>query len=697
MNETKIENIALEKIRPSKTNPRTHFDEKALLELTDSVRVHGILQPLVARPDWCMGKSAEEIAQVNGDAPAAQFFEIVAGERRYRAALTAKVSPVPLSVRLLSDQAALEIQLIENLQREDLDPFEEAAGYRKLLDLRDAGGKAVHNIETIHDRTGKSRSRIYDRLKLLNAPKRMREAVRGGLSVVIGEKVGAIPTKEMRDAATAEILKPTDPQYGVGPMTVRQAFDFIETNFMRQLSSAVFDRANETLVPVMEDDETGARLGGGSCGNCPRRTGNMPALTGTKRPDVCTNPQCFAQKTDAHFARLKESAAASGKKILSSEEAANLFEDDNSLWFDSPYVLMSERPDKQELRADFEGKLPTWAKLLEAAGSKPEIVLAPTPKGRLVEMVDRSLAIEAVNLAAKQKGAKSIFDKTSSKPGSPAAASSSSASSAAIAASSDAARKQREEAKTVFQITLASLSAVIAAIDDKGPVKGFWDALIEASITHAGHDGCWLICKVHGLDPKAKNKTNDLEGVQGAALEYGLTLPDEKLKLGYLVELLLSQRVKFSNAYRAGLAEVESFQAFVKLYKVDLAAVEKKVRAEAKESGKKKEAPKPNGTNGTDRSNESKPSKPVAHDWEKVTDNKYRCKGCGGAAVKHEGKILEEKAVRGKPCSQSEARRKAKKRKVGLSAAGRRRLGAAMKNRWAARQRVMAKKGGGKK
>jgi ParB/RepB/Spo0J family partition protein len=696
MNDTKNEDMALEKIRPSKTNPRTHFDVNALDELTDSVRKHGILQALVVRPDWCVGKSAEEIAKVNGNAPTPAFHEIVAGERRYRAATTAKVDPVPVSVRLLSDQEALEEQLVENLQREDLDAFEEASGYRKLLDLKDSAGKAVHNIETIHDRTGKSRSRIYDRLKLLNAPKRMRDAVRGGLSVVIAEKVGALPTKEMRDAATAEILKPTDPSYGVGPMTVRQALEFIESNFMRQLSSAVFDQGDATLVPPLQDEQTGERMGGGICRDCPKRTGNMPALKGTKRPDVCTNTHCFALKTDAHFVRLRESAVASGKKVLKSEEAAKLFEDDDTLWFDSPWVLMSERPDIQEVNAQHAGKIPTWAKLLEVLESKPETVLAPTPSGKLAELVDRHLAIEAVNLAAKQKGEKSIFDKTSSST----SASSGSASSAGTVTVSDAEKKKREEAKIVFQVTLASFSALIAAIDDKGTVRGFWDELIRASITHAGHDGCWLICKVHGLDPKAKNKTNDLEGVEGAALEYGLTLPDEKLKLGYLVELLLSQRVKFANAaYTQGLKAVESFQAFVKLYKVDLDAVEKRIRAEANEDGKKgKTTQRPTPNAEIKKAAKQATPKATAHDWEKIADNKYRCKGCGAAAVKHDGKMLEEKAVRGKPCSKSEATAKTKKpaRRPGLTASGRARLNKAMKDRWAARRKA-AKKGGARK
>lgn len=601
MIETKIENVSLDKIRPSKTNPRKHFNEQSLAELIESVSAHGIIQPLVVRPDWCMGKSAEEISKVNGQAPEPQFFEIVAGERRYRAAAKAKLETAPLSIRNFSDQEALEIQLIENLQRDDLDPFDEAAGYQELLNFRTSDGKAVHTVDTIHKRVGKKRSRIYQRLKLLKVPSAIRDAVRGGLSVRIGEMVGALATKQMRAAAAAEVLKPTDPRYGVGPLTVLQAEDLIERNFSRSLSGADFDQKDPLLVPVIQDEGTGERIGGGACSDCPRRTGNMEELIGkTKRPDVCTNPQCFARKNDAHFANLQKDAVAQGKKILTDAEGAQVFdqvERDGSLYFDSPYVKLSDQPDRNDVRSDFAGKPPSWKKLIGDVDAKPQIYVARDPRGRIVELVERTLAIEAVNLAAKEKSQRSIFDK-SPPPGSASGNSRRSTSPSSSAASSSGGseepawkeqdRKNREIAKENFQVTLASVSAVIAAIDDKGLQKGFWDALIKASITHAGHDGCWLICKRHGLDSKVGKRVEGFasEGVEGAALEYGLTLPDEAMKIGYVVELLVSQRVKFSQQL-GGLKRVGSFNAFATLYGVDLAKVEKDVRAGLKKDGTK--------------------------------------------------------------------------------------------------------------
>jgi hypothetical protein len=640
----------------------------------------------------------------------------------------------------------------------------------------------------------------------------------------MGELVGSIPVPALRAMAASEILKPV---YQEMPLNRRQAEEHVREKYRRPLSGAQFDQADATLVPVMNDEATGERIGGGACNDCPMRSGNRPELAGDglKRGDVCLNPKCFAAKSTAHFNRLQESAAAEGKRILTSDEAAATFDEDGSLPFDSDYVLLSKQPDKQEVRSDFTGKLPSWKKLLENVEAKPQIVVARDPKGRVVELVVRRLAIEAINLAAKQKGETSLFESAGARP-----ASSSKASGDEEETSWQRQdRKNREISKLNFQITLAAMSALVGAIDAKGAVKGFWNALIEASITHAGHDGCWLICKRLGLDPKAENGHTTLEGVQGAALEYGLTLPNEELKLGYVVELLLSQRVKFSNSMHSGitLRSEGSFMAFAKLYKIDLGEIEKRVAAEAKEKKKAKgknakKLPKPETpakpalvnptprqledacsvaeiTHGTlhrivkiekkdyavssitfapdsppsfglvevipagefigktrthdepsiggrhyyfgmlvkhggkdfvlgksreysigkKRKTARKAPKPkegsaaglqtsvsdvaaAEHVFKKVVGNKWRCVGCGAAAVKHQGKLIVAKDFRGKPCSMSEAKSKGhkskkvkvatSKKKHGLTAAGRKKLAAAMKARWAARRKVSKSK-----
>ncbi len=649
MKETKIQYIGLDKIRPSKTNPRKHFDESYIAEQGD----HAVIG--------------------NGEV---KFYEIVAGECRFRGAEKAGIGEVPTIIRLLSDTETLEIQLIENLQRSDLTALEEAEAYLRLID------EMGYTVDLIHEKTGKARATIYGKLKMLRAPKILLAALEKG---IIGERfcelVGRIPVPEMRERAAREILKPA---FQEDPLNYRKASAHVSENYMRALSGAQFDQNDAGLVPPIEDEETGERIGGGACSDCPMKTGNRPELFGgpsgtgdpsraggIKRPDICANPKCFNRKTDAHFALLQKTAAAEGKKILRAEESAEIFEDDNHLWFDSPYVKLSEKPDPREVRSDFVGRMPHWKTLLENVEAKPQIVIAKAPRGNIVELVDRNLAIEAVNLAAKQKGERSLFDLSTSRAGSGSAGSSDTS-----ATYQEGERKKREAAKLNFKITLAVMTELMGAIDKKGVVKGFWDALIEASITHAGHDGAWLICKRLGLDPRKASPRGvvEREGVEGAVLEYGLSLPDGSwplplygtevaaTKLGFIVELLLSQRVKFSQN-SGGLKQVAPLKSFLDLYKVDLAEIERRVKAEQRDvaSGKKKknlsggvESRHAHNLSLVDGSGSSAP--PAQHKFQQLADNKYRCKRCAAFAVKHEGKFVLAKEFRGKPCIGTEER-----------------------------------------
>jgi ParB family chromosome partitioning protein len=150
-----VREVAIELIRPGAVQPRRHFDEAELEALAQSVREKGVLQPLLVRPV--------------DEAEAA--FELIAGERRWRAAQRAGLHQVPVLVRALSDREALEIALIENLQREDLTSLEEAEAYRRLT--QEFGRTQANVAEAL----GKSRSHVANTLRLLGLP----EAVRGHL------------------------------------------------------------------------------------------------------------------------------------------------------------------------------------------------------------------------------------------------------------------------------------------------------------------------------------------------------------------------------------------------------------------------------------------------------------------------------------------------------------------------------------
>jgi ParB family chromosome partitioning protein len=150
--------VAIDQVRPSDLNPRTDFNEAELEELASSIREKGLVQPLIVRP----GKGPEG------------GFEIVAGERRWRAAQLAGHHTIPVIVRDLVDQEVLELAIIENVQRTDLNAIEEALGYRELVD------KYSYTQEDLAKVIGKSRSHLANTLRLLKLPPRVQAYVRDG-------------------------------------------------------------------------------------------------------------------------------------------------------------------------------------------------------------------------------------------------------------------------------------------------------------------------------------------------------------------------------------------------------------------------------------------------------------------------------------------------------------------------------------
>lgn len=149
--------LKLMEIEPNHDQPRKIFDEKALTELADSIAQHGVLQPLVVRP------------MTNGG------YQLVAGERRWRAARIAGLSEVPVVIKELTDEETIEIAMVENLQREDLNPLEEALGYSYMMqELKITQEEAAEKV-------GKSRPAIANSLRLLKLPEEIQEMVKNNL------------------------------------------------------------------------------------------------------------------------------------------------------------------------------------------------------------------------------------------------------------------------------------------------------------------------------------------------------------------------------------------------------------------------------------------------------------------------------------------------------------------------------------
>lgn len=157
--EGSINNVPIEIICSGQFQPRVHFDERYLQELADSIAKSGIMQPIVVRP-------------VDNDTDAR--YEIIAGERRWRAAKLAGEHSIPAIIRDISDQQALELALIENVQRQDLSPLEEARGYQRLMD------EFSYTQEELSSTVGKSRSHIANLLRLLNLPQAVKELLERG-------------------------------------------------------------------------------------------------------------------------------------------------------------------------------------------------------------------------------------------------------------------------------------------------------------------------------------------------------------------------------------------------------------------------------------------------------------------------------------------------------------------------------------
>ena len=151
-------------IEPNRLQPRKSFDDDAIASLADSIKTHGMIQPLVVRP--YMGT-----------------YQIVAGERRWRAAREASVEEVPVIIKDLTDSEAMQIALVENLQRENLNPVEEAAGLKELADKYNMTQESIAHI------TGRSRSAVSNSIRLLGLPDEVLELIKEGLVSVGHAKV----------------------------------------------------------------------------------------------------------------------------------------------------------------------------------------------------------------------------------------------------------------------------------------------------------------------------------------------------------------------------------------------------------------------------------------------------------------------------------------------------------------------------
>ena len=274
-NTSEYRDVPIASLIESTSNPRKRFDESRLNELAASFKSQGVLAPLLVR----------EVEDSK--------YEIVAGARRLRAAKIAELETVPVRVVKLTDAEATEARVIENLQREDIHPLEEALGFKSLLELGEP-----YNIAHLSARAGKSEAYIYGRIRLADLFPAVAEAfLKDKIAIGHALLIAKLPVSQQQEAFNASFRSMWTSEGNTQVLIpVKELGVWIESNILLQLASAPFDKEDETLV-----------AGAGSCVNCPKRTGFNKLLFGEiARKDSCSDPNCFRAKIDASVSRTME-------------------------------------------------------------------------------------------------------------------------------------------------------------------------------------------------------------------------------------------------------------------------------------------------------------------------------------------------------------------------------------------------------
>lgn len=367
----------------SPTNPRKRrgLDVDSLRTLADSISTQGLVQPILVRP--LPASRLEETA----DMSPRPGYEIVAGERRWRAAQLAELPTMPMLVRDMDDHAVLEVQLVENIEREDLDAMEEAEGFALLRD------KLGYTVEQIAERIGKGKGASYVRktMKLLDLTPESREAMFEGH---LGRSTGLLVSRlsEKDQAAALKLIKGMArklPNGHMEPAPFREVVKALHQKFNLLLGQAPF-----------AIDDPGLVMTAGPCTTCPKRTGANPDLFGEAdqhAENQCTDSSCWNEKKTAHVARAVADAQARGLTVMDPAEAEKLIPTPHSGSFlpgyeklTAPaYTLPGE--DGKELVVTFEDALRAKGR----KAPKPIVVVHPHT-GQVMEVLPQAVAEQLV-------------------------------------------------------------------------------------------------------------------------------------------------------------------------------------------------------------------------------------------------------------------------------------------------------------
>jgi ParB family transcriptional regulator, chromosome partitioning protein len=338
-----VQEIPIDRIRESTTNPRRAFDESRLRELASNIQVHGVLQPIVLRPapDGVEG-----------------MYELVAGARRLRASKLAGKNTIPATVRNLTDAEAREVQLVENLQRENIHELDEGIGYRLLMELR----PDFYTIETIAAQVAKSPAYVRGRISLTElSPAAQTSFYEGRLTVAHALEIARLQPRDQERAlmecfpghrTTGSILKDRKAEV----LTVRQLRDWIEREIHLDLKHAPFDTEDANLLPAA-----------GACSACSKRTGNNPLLfPEIKNRSLCTDPSCHQAKLQAFVQLRAAPLVKNGQKPIQISESPSW-----QVYTKAPNTLY----EGQYRRAEREGECPNTQVAVVVDGRKAGTVM----------------------------------------------------------------------------------------------------------------------------------------------------------------------------------------------------------------------------------------------------------------------------------------------------------------------------------
>lgn len=362
-----IQRMQVSALVPSKYNAPSRSLEAPLAQLAKSIALHGVLLPLLVRPVTSTIDGEERVT-----------LEIVAGERRWRAAQIAGLAEVPVILRAMSLLEALELMAIENFQRQELLPIEEADAIEHLL--HPPSDEAGLSMARIAEALGRSESHIRETHSLCNLVPPAREAFKAerltkGTALLIARMPVTIQPKALEALLSAQAKNQGH------HLSFKAASELLQGRFMLRLKSAPFRIEADDLVPAA-----------GACSACPKRTGANPDLfSDVAQADTCTDPDCYSTKVDADLELRCAGAEQNGQQVLRGDKALAVLKfGPNSDQLNGDYLYL-DRPapeltdDTRTLAKALKGFTPTLLILHPDTRTLRPIATVETAKKQLKE------------------------------------------------------------------------------------------------------------------------------------------------------------------------------------------------------------------------------------------------------------------------------------------------------------------------